>query len=63
MDLQVIFSLFNLSPSNLNVPKMRLAMTQEQRVTLDYFKLNLLHKWLKNIATIWAMSLTRSLGG
>ena len=38
-------------------------MAQEQRVTLDYFKLNLLHKWLKNIATIWAMSPTRSLGG
>ena len=35
MDLQVIFSLFNVSPSNLNVPKMRLAMTEEQRVTLD----------------------------
>ena len=38
-------------------------MVQEQRVTLDYFKLNLLHRLLRNVATIWAMLPTRILGG
>ena len=38
-------------------------MAQEQRVTLDYFKLNLLHRLLRNVATIWAMLPTSSLGG
>jgi hypothetical protein len=52
MDSQVIFSLFNLSLTYVDVPKMRLAMMEEQSVTLDYFRLSLLHKWLKNIATI-----------